>query len=248
MIERASRWDGEKGAWIKALRETGFLDGFVVHGWQERAGRLVQDRRRNEQRRKRRTTGGKAAVERRIIVRKPLATLPNPTLPNLTKENRLPPSGGLPSKPDIPKPLTDLQKVMSVYKLVCGFTKDDKTWDKTFFPRYAKSAGALLEFMGSWKDAADCIEDTYKKIKAWNPEASISIDTVLTKHAAEWKKDKSERMGSVKHHGVLPVSRNGGGEVIAGAIGAITRPRKEDNPIEGLRPNDRHLQNGPGSP
>jgi hypothetical protein len=77
-IERAAWWEGEKGACVKALREVGFLDGFVVHDWVERAGRLVGDRLYNEQRRK-------SSVKRPSKRRKPLATLPYPTLPNPTK-------------------------------------------------------------------------------------------------------------------------------------------------------------------
>jgi hypothetical protein len=82
-IERASRWDGEKGAWVKALRDCGFLDGYIVHGWQEKAGRLVEDRRRNE----RRKNGGKTAVKRTHTAGKSVATVPNPTVPNPTKDN-----------------------------------------------------------------------------------------------------------------------------------------------------------------
>jgi hypothetical protein len=87
VIEKKSRWDGEKGVFVKALRDCGFMDGFVVHGWQKRAGRLVQDRRRNERRKKQRSTGGKTADGRRRTASKLAATLPNPTLPNPTKPN-----------------------------------------------------------------------------------------------------------------------------------------------------------------
>lgn len=80
-IERASFWEGKKGAYTDALREAGFLDGFTVHGWVERAGRLVGDRLYNEQRRK-------SYVKRPSKRRKSLATLPNPTLPNQTVPNQ----------------------------------------------------------------------------------------------------------------------------------------------------------------
>lgn len=90
VIEKASRWDGEKGVWVKALRDCGFLDGSVVHGWLERAGRLVQDRRRNEKKKGVRITYGKRTVSVRSpdeLHRKPGATLPYPTLPNPTLPN-----------------------------------------------------------------------------------------------------------------------------------------------------------------
>ena len=74
-IEYGCHWDGEKGVLVKALRECGFMDNFVVHGWLEKAGRLVYERKRNIYRRK-------AAVNRRSISGKSKATetLPYPTL------------------------------------------------------------------------------------------------------------------------------------------------------------------------
>jgi hypothetical protein len=62
-------WEGDPNVFITALRECGFLDGFVVHGWIERAGKLVTDRQYNELRKTN-------AVKRRIDdvnVRKTLA-------------------------------------------------------------------------------------------------------------------------------------------------------------------------------
>ena len=75
-IERAMFWEGEKNTLINALREVGFLDGFVVHGWLDRASRLVGDRIYNEKRRK-------TSVKRRkspVNLRKTAATVPNPTV------------------------------------------------------------------------------------------------------------------------------------------------------------------------
>src|SRR4051812_39895287 len=43
-IERAAGWYGEPGKFVHAVRECGFLDGGVVHGWMERAGDLVWKR------------------------------------------------------------------------------------------------------------------------------------------------------------------------------------------------------------
>lgn len=81
-IERAVYWEGEKNVMLKALQECGFLEEFIVHGWQERAGRLVYDRKRKLSERraaeKRRTSGGKSK-----------ATVPNRTVPypTIRKEN-----------------------------------------------------------------------------------------------------------------------------------------------------------------
>ena len=52
-IEEACRWDGKPGKMIKALRDTGFLDDFIVHGWLENAGKLVTDRLKVEEKRRR---------------------------------------------------------------------------------------------------------------------------------------------------------------------------------------------------
>jgi hypothetical protein len=86
-IEMACRWEGEAGKMVKALRECGrdggpgFLEGSTVHGWLERAGKLVQDRFYNEKRRQDVAQKNTDAVKRR----KSDATQPNPTQPNHTK-------------------------------------------------------------------------------------------------------------------------------------------------------------------
>lgn len=98
-IERAARWTREPGQFIAAMRQAELLDGMVVHGWVERAGRLIYDRIRNENRRKstgrlmaskpvigqtavkRRTSGGKAADKRRTNGGQSKATVPYRTVP-----------------------------------------------------------------------------------------------------------------------------------------------------------------------
>lgn len=86
-IERAARWEGTKGRFVKAMRIAGYLDHHVVHGWLERAGKLVNDRLYNENRKK------NAAYTNinGVIRRKTDATLPNPTLPNHTKRTKTAP-------------------------------------------------------------------------------------------------------------------------------------------------------------
>ncbi len=93
-----------------------------------------------------------------------------------------------------PLPLTDIQKIVTCYKMVSGYPKDDKAWDKLNFARCSKSAKQLLEFMGNWKDAADCIEDVYEKFTAKG--LTVTIETAV-KHASEWKMDKSEKLERV---------------------------------------------------
>lgn len=122
VIEKKSRWDGEKGVWVTALRECGLMDGFVVHGWQNRAGRLVQDRRRNEKRKKRRDNGGKTADERRKTASKYVATLPNPTLPNLTQPN--------PTTPLPPNGVTMFETFWKTYPKKIGKGAAEKAWKR----------------------------------------------------------------------------------------------------------------------
>lgn len=95
-IARAARWVEEPEKFVKAAQDCGFLEGFVVHGWLERAGKLVQDRLYNEQRR---TDNAdlrrKTASERR----KADATVPNPTVPNPTNVKRPQPAPVAAAKP-----------------------------------------------------------------------------------------------------------------------------------------------------
>ncbi len=85
-IEHAARWRGERGLMVKALREVGFLDGYIVHGWKERAGKLMQNRLYNERKKqcaaKRRNS---AAKRRKQIATLPYHTIPNHTIPNPTQ-------------------------------------------------------------------------------------------------------------------------------------------------------------------
>ena len=74
-IEEAARWDGKSGAFVAAIREAKFIDGFIVHDWLERAGKLVLDRMYNEERRK------NGVKRRKTEATQPYPTLPNPTQP-----------------------------------------------------------------------------------------------------------------------------------------------------------------------
>lgn len=94
--------------------------------------------------------------------------------------------------------LDELRKVVTVYKMCCGYDKDDKAWDRAFFKVYIPTAKKMIEFLGNWKDAADCIQDTVTSIKDWNPAAHITLQKIFTNHMAEWKKNKQEK----GHYGV----------------------------------------------
>ena len=89
------------------------------------------------------------------------------------------------------------------FKMLQGYPKDDKAWDKLNFSRFASSAKRLLEFMGNWQDAVDCEQEIYERLTAKG--LTVTLETI-TKHAADWKKDKQEKGGS---HGVFSVQGHG---------------------------------------
>lgn len=84
-IEKAARWDGVQGDFVTALRETRLLDGCVVHGWLERAGRLVYDRIRKQKQRK--SVIKNVHKLSTISPGQSKATVPYPTVPNSTQPN-----------------------------------------------------------------------------------------------------------------------------------------------------------------
>lgn len=91
----------------------------------------------------------------------------------------------------------DIRKVVTVFKMVTGYDKDDKDWDKLFYPRYVKPAKQLIQFLGSWEWSADCIQDIYEKFS--DQGFMVTMETII-KHSADWKKDKLEQEAK---HGIL---------------------------------------------
>lgn len=114
-IEGAARWRGEPGAMVKALRDSGFLDGAIVHGWAERAGKLVRDRFYNEERRQKTVETNVDAVKRR----KAVATLPYPTLPT----ERVRPQAASAAKAAPPHPIFDLWNKAEGLPRIAGASK-----------------------------------------------------------------------------------------------------------------------------
>ncbi len=90
------------------------------------------------------------------------------------------------------RPLTDIQKIVGVYKVTSGYQKEDKAWDQLNFRRCTRSAKQLLDFLGDWKTAGNCIQDVYEKLTGKG--LTVTLETIC-KHAADWKKDRQEVMG-----------------------------------------------------
>jgi len=226
-IERVTFWEGEKGVFINALQEVGFLDGFTVHGWLERAGRLVGDRLRNEKRRR-------PYVKRTKTVRSLVATVPNPTLPYPTVPDPTKPehlaAAPQPEQSAKPYQIPDKTKdpsghLVIAYKLFKQIDREDRSWDKVHFARTKKSTKALIDVCGGYQPAFDCIADIASQMDGKGLD--WTIETVL-KHAHEWKRkrgirraelenNKSIFVGSKSVIGITPTHPRGGGLITSGS-------------------------------
>jgi len=80
-IARACWWDGDPAVFIKALQDSGYLDGMQIHDWKLFARELIYQRLYNKTKR---ANTCKTAVSTPV-----LHPLPNPTLPNHTKRKAL---------------------------------------------------------------------------------------------------------------------------------------------------------------
>jgi len=80
-IEHAARWGGQPGAFVAALRDAGYLDGSVAHGWMNRAGSLVMDRLRKKTERSKKVRGLSGESPGTPEATVPYRTVPYPTLP-----------------------------------------------------------------------------------------------------------------------------------------------------------------------
>jgi len=92
-------------------------------------------------------------------------------------EGGIPVTATSPQVPEPKKPLTDLQKTVLGWKIICGVPKEDKAWDKAHFPRCAKAAKTLLDLFGTWKEAVSCMEYVHEKMVEAN--RTCTIETVV---------------------------------------------------------------------
>jgi hypothetical protein len=84
----------------------------------------------------------------------------------------------------------EIWKVIRVFKMVSWPDVEDKGWDAMFFPRYMRPAKELIQFMGDWRWAADCVQDIYEKFTELG--RTVTFETIA-KHSSDWKKDRMER-------------------------------------------------------
>jgi hypothetical protein len=103
LIERASGWNGEPGAFMQALIAAGLLehdgDNLRIHDWDDYAGKLIDQRHANADRQRRHRERVKAVMSdlptAHITGTSPLrnpATVPNPTVPNPTQPDHTEPN------------------------------------------------------------------------------------------------------------------------------------------------------------
>lgn len=83
----------------------------------------------------------------------------------------------------------EIWKVIRVFKMVSWADPEDKAWDTMFYPRYMRPAKELIMFMGSWKLAANAVQDLYEKFSELG--RTVMFETIC-KHAANYKKDHLE--------------------------------------------------------
>lgn len=77
-----------------------------------------------------------------------------------------------------------IEMIINAWKISRGIDLTDKAWDKQYYPRYAKSSGELLDFMGSVGDAIDCMEYLMKGFK--KNGLSFTMETIV-KRAEDYK-------------------------------------------------------------
>lgn len=103
----------------------------------------------------------------------------------------------------IKQPLNELRKIIAVYKLSIGVPVENKVWNKQFFPILIPTAKKMLEYLGEWKIAAQCIQDTVEAIREWNPAATISMQKIHSQHMVTWQMNNKENIEKQKGLEVL---------------------------------------------
>ena len=144
VICQAVGWERDHDTFIRSLQETGWLDkdSLVVHDWLHYAGKLVKDRLYNESRRN--------TSFNDVNDRKTSATLPNPTLPNLTEpktKTKDSLNASRFTKPQVPE--------IQAYALEIGFTSLNP---QRFFDYYESNG---------WRVGRNPMKDWKAAVRQW---------------------------------------------------------------------------------
>lgn len=94
----------------------------------------------------------------------------------------------------IKQPLNELRKIIAVYKMSIGVPIENKLWNKQFFPILIPTAKKMLEYLGDWRTASQCVQDTVEAIREWNPAATISMQKIHSHHMTTWLMNNQENL------------------------------------------------------
>lgn len=95
------------------------------------------------------------------------------------------------------QPLNELRKIIAVYKMSIGVPVENKVWNKQFFPILMPTAKKMLEYLGDWRTASQCVQDTVEAIREWNPAATISMQKIHSHHMTAWAMNNQEQQAKV---------------------------------------------------
>lgn len=98
----------------------------------------------------------------------------------------------------IKQPLNELRKIIAVYKMAIGVPVENKVWNKQFFPILMPTAKKMLEYLGDWRTASQCVQDTVESIREWNPAATISMQKIHSQHMVNWEMQNRENLEKSK--------------------------------------------------
>lgn len=90
--------------------------------------------------------------------------------------------------------LDDIRKVVRGFQIVQGFGEmEDKQWVRSYFQVNVRAAKKMLVLFGNWRDAVNCIQDTYERLAKVDESFRPGLEKIYSSHALEWKKNKQEK-------------------------------------------------------
>lgn len=205
-IESLVGWWGKPGEMVEVMEKVGLLEklekGYKVRDWGHYQGHLHALKVRNKKvalnrwknmkkasksnnyRRHQKSTSGIPLNECGVPLPIPYHTIPKRTT-DTDAAKAASPGHQETGKEEKQYPIdTPLRRVVCGWKVVTGYAKDDRVWDKAHWPRVSKSAKVLLDFIGDPGDTIDCMEQIYGEMTKRG--LSCTIETIV-KHSAEWR-------------------------------------------------------------
>ena len=88
---------------------------------------------------------------------------------------------------------TPIRKAIVGWKMILGFKRDDRNWDKLEWGYTAKHVKPLLEvFDGDAKKLVDCMQDIHDTLAKAKPMPLECTIRTITRRAMIWKRDHEE--------------------------------------------------------